>query len=85
MALKIATELVAGLLVGGGIGWFLDDWVGSRPLFFLLFLALGAAAGFINVFRSAHRMNAEAQREFELGTSDRNDPAGTAGESERRD
>ncbi|WP_436642931.1 AtpZ/AtpI family protein [Microbaculum sp. FT89] len=60
-AFKIATEFVAGLLVGGGIGWYLDYWLGTRPFLFLLFLALGAAAGFMNVFRQAYRMNRDMQ------------------------
>lgn len=62
-AFKIATEFVAGLAVGGGIGWYLDQWLGTRPFLFLLFLAFGAAAGFMNVFRQAYRMNREAQAE----------------------
>jgi ATP synthase protein I len=61
MAFRIATELIAGLLVGGGIGWLLDAWLGTRPLLFLLFLALGAVAGTRNVFRYAYRMNRMAQ------------------------
>ena len=59
MAFKVATEFVAGLLVGGAIGWYLDQWLGTRPLLFLLFLALGAAAAMTNVFRQAYRMNRE--------------------------
>jgi ATP synthase protein I len=61
MAFKVATEFVAGLLVGGGIGWYLDEWLGTKPAFFLLFFALGAAAGMMNVFRQAYRMNREMQ------------------------
>lgn len=61
MAFRIATELLAGLLVGGVIGWYLDAWLGTSPLMFLLFLALGAAAGTRNVFRFAYRMNRLAQ------------------------
>ncbi len=61
MAFKVATEFVAGLLVGGGIGWYLDKWLGTKPAFFLLFFALGAAAGMMNVFRQAYRMNREMQ------------------------
>ncbi len=74
-AFKIATEFVAGLAVGGGIGWYLDYWLGTRPFLFLLFLALGAAAGFMNVFRQAYRMNREAQAE-----ANRKTEAGDAGQ-----
>lgn len=61
MAFRIATELLAGLILGGVIGWFLDDWLGTKPFLFLVFFALGAAAGMLNVFRYAYRMNRAAQ------------------------
>jgi len=73
MAFRVATEFVAGLLVGGAIGWFLDDWLGSAPVFFLLFLALGAAAAMTNVFRQAYRMNRE------MADAGKTDGAGDAG------
>ena len=61
-AFKISTELVAGVFVGGFIGWALDSWVmpkmgvNSSPLFLIVFLLLGIAAGFLNVFRAAREM-----------------------------
>lgn len=79
MAFKVATEFLAGLLVGGGIGWYLDDWFGTRPVLFLLFFALGAAAGMLNVFRQAYRMNREMQDEMKRGETNRNESAGDAG------
>lgn len=57
-AFRLATELVAGFVVGGGIGWLLDTWLGTLPLFLLVFFALGAAAGIMNVVRTARDMNA---------------------------
>lgn len=56
MAFRMATELVAALLVGGGIGWFLDRWLDTRPWLLLVFLTLGMAAGTLNAFREAKRM-----------------------------
>ena len=44
-AFKIAVELVAGVVVGGGIGWYLDAWLGTKPWLFIVFLMLGFAAG----------------------------------------
>jgi ATP synthase protein I len=55
-AFKISTELVAGVFVGGFIGWALDRWLGTNPLFLLIFLLLGIAAGFWNVIREARGM-----------------------------
>ena len=59
IAMRLSIELVAGVVVGGAIGWGVDWLTGTMPLFFLLFLGLGIAAGIMNVFRSAQRMSAE--------------------------
>jgi ATP synthase protein I len=56
-AFRIGVEMVAALAVGGGIGWLLDHWLGTLPLFLLIFFFLGAAAGLLNVFRAAKSMN----------------------------
>lgn len=52
IAFRIATELVAGLVVGAGIGWLLDSWLGTRPWLMIVFFLLGAAAGMMGVFRA---------------------------------
>jgi ATP synthase protein I len=50
-ALRIGVEIFAALIVGVGMGVLLDWWLGTKPWFLLLFFVLGAAAGFMNVFR----------------------------------
>jgi len=61
-AFKISTELVAGVFVGGLFGWALDNLlmpklgIKTTPLFLIVFLLLGIAAGFLNVFRAAREM-----------------------------
>ncbi len=56
VAFRIATELVAGVVVGGLIGWLLDSWLGTKPVLLVIFFVLGAAAGILNVMRTAHQM-----------------------------
>lgn len=51
-ALRIGTELVAGIAVGVGIGWLLDRWLGTKPWLMIAFFVLGALAGMMNVYRS---------------------------------
>ena len=51
-ALRLATELVAGVAVGGFIGWALDRLFGLAPFLMVVFLILGAAAGIMNVVRA---------------------------------
>ncbi|MBX7145760.1 MAG: AtpZ/AtpI family protein [Alphaproteobacteria bacterium] len=51
LALRFAIELVAGLIVGGALGWFLDDWLGTKPWLMILFFILGFFAGMINIVK----------------------------------
>jgi ATP synthase protein I len=50
---RLSTELVAGVLLGGAIGWLLDRWLGISPWGMIVFLLLGFAAGVLNVMRAA--------------------------------
>jgi ATP synthase protein I len=53
IAFKMSFEIVAAVVVGAGLGWLLDRWFGTTPLFMIVFFFLGAAAGFMSVIRSA--------------------------------
>jgi len=55
-ALRVSTEMVAGVLVGAGIGWVFDRWLGTWPAFFIVFFLLGSAAGMLNVVRAGMKM-----------------------------
>ncbi len=52
---KLASEFVAGTLVGGLIGYGLDYLAGTLPLFLIMFLLLGFGAGILNMSRAANR------------------------------
>jgi ATP synthase protein I len=58
-ALRLATELVAGVAVGGFVGWGLDKLFGTAPFLMVAFLVLGATAGIMNVVRTAKSMQGE--------------------------
>jgi ATP synthase protein I len=51
--LRLSTELVAGVLVGAVLGWFLDRALGISPWGLIVFVLLGFAAGVLNVARTA--------------------------------
>ena len=55
-ALKISTELVAAVVVGSIIGFLLDVWFDTKPLLTICFFFMGVAAGILNVFKSAKKM-----------------------------
>lgn len=60
-ALRAGTDMVAALLVGGFLGYLLDGWLDTRPWLMIVFLFLGFAAGFLNIYR------AQMGNDFEVG------------------
>lgn len=54
--MRMATEFVAAIIVGGLIGWALDRWLGTTPWLFLGFFLLGCVAGVLNLMRAYERM-----------------------------
>ena len=58
-AFKLGTELVAAVAVGTIIGFILDSWFDTKPWLIIIFFFLGAAAGMLNVFKAANRMQKE--------------------------
>jgi ATP synthase protein I len=53
LAWRMVTELVAGMLLGLGIGWGLDALFGTRPIFLVVFALFGFAAGVRVMMRTA--------------------------------
>jgi ATP synthase protein I len=51
-AIKVASEFVAGVIVGAGVGWGVDRLLGTSPWALIVFLLLGFAAGVLNVLRA---------------------------------
>ncbi len=63
---RLSTELVAGVLVGAGIGWGLDRWLGTKPWLLIVFFLLGTAAGMQNVIRVASPKGRDGVRNSRL-------------------
>ena len=55
-AFKMSTELVSAVAVGTIIGFILDNWFGTKPWLILIFFFVGVAAGIMNVFKTAKKM-----------------------------
>lgn len=60
-AFRLATELVAGVFVGGFLGWGLDRLLGTAPILLIICLLLGVAGGLLNSVRAAQRMQKDLQ------------------------
>ena len=55
-AVRIGTELLAALIVGGGLGWVVDTYLlDSGPWGLVAGMLFGAAAGVRNAYRVAQR------------------------------
>jgi len=55
--LRIGIEMVVSVAVGAGVGYFIDNWAGTTPLFMIVFLFLGFAVGIMNVLRIARGLD----------------------------
>ena len=53
LAFRVALEIVSAVAIGVCLGWFLDDWLGTKPWLMLTFVVIGFAAGVLNVYRMA--------------------------------
>jgi ATP synthase protein I len=61
VAIRLASEFVAAVLVGAGLGWLLDRLAGTSPFGLIILLLLGFGAGILNMARASQRMaNSEA-------------------------
>jgi ATP synthase protein I len=59
---RFSTELVVAIVFCTGLGWLLDRWLHTAPIFIVIMFVLGAAAGIRNVMRAAKELNAEAAK-----------------------
>ena len=62
VGLRLSSELVAGVLVGAGLGWGFDRLLSTSPWGLIVFLLLGFTAGVINVMRAAGVMAKQSER-----------------------
>jgi len=60
LAWRMVIELVVGLAIGFGIGYGLDSLFGTMPLFLVIFIFLGFAAGVKTMMRSAKEIQEDA-------------------------
>lgn len=59
----LGIHLVASTFVGALIGWYLDKWLETKPVFFLIFLVFGIIAGFKNMYMETKKIQRELDRQ----------------------
>jgi ATP synthase protein I len=60
---RMASDFIAAVVVGAGLGWGLDSLFGWTPWAMITCLLLGFVAGVRNVVATASKANASAQSE----------------------
>jgi len=50
LASTMGISMVLALVIGIIIGYYLDKWLKTSPVFFLIFMILGIIAGFRNIY-----------------------------------
>lgn len=65
MAWRMTLELVVGGMVGAAMGWGLDELFGTMPVFLVVFILLGFAAGVRTVMRSAEEVRKQQAADAE--------------------
>ena len=75
MAWTMVIELVAGLVIGFGMGYGLDALFGTTPWLMIVFVFLGLAAGIKTMMRSA-KMVQEQQMAAQAVENDNAHPGG---------
>lgn len=53
LAIKLGVDFVSAVLVGVIIGYWCDRFFTTSPIFLIIFIVLGAIAGFRNVYKYA--------------------------------
>ncbi len=56
---RVGVELMAGIAVGTVGGYYLDRWLDTLPIFFILGFVFGVAAGGLNIYKLATREQKE--------------------------
>ncbi|MBF0183704.1 MAG: AtpZ/AtpI family protein [Magnetococcales bacterium] len=54
LGMRMATDMVAATLIGVAMGYYLDQWLATRPWLTILFFFFGAISGFRMMYRIAN-------------------------------
>jgi ATP synthase protein I len=59
---RLSVEIITSLLAGLGLGWVIDHFAGTQPLFMLVFMFLGMGLGVYHVMLISKRQQEEDER-----------------------
>jgi len=58
----VGIAFVLAIVFGFLIGFYLDKWLGTSPLFVIIFFFVGLAAGVVNVIRTANAVTRDEEQ-----------------------
>lgn len=70
MMMRVSVELLAGIGVGGLIGYSLDSLLGTKPILFVICMFFGIIGGGLNLYRMAMR---DIEENNKLSNNDKKD------------
>ena len=62
VAYRVMVDMIAGLLLGGFFGYWLDRWTGWAPYSMIVMILLGFAAGANNAWRTIRTLSERAAK-----------------------
>jgi len=73
LGFRIGIEFVVAVIVGTGLGWAIDRWLGTRPWGTIVLFFLGVGAGMLSVYRAVAgiRMPVGSRPLDKIGTGNR--------------
>ncbi len=74
-AYRVLIEMAVGIGFGAFVGWWLDQWLGTRPILLVVMILIGFAAGMLNAYRASQAYSAGVrdEREDRDGRTDKDD------------
>lgn len=57
IAMRYALDMVANVAVAGAAGYFIDQWLDTMPIFFIICLMFGMASGVYTLYRHSQRQS----------------------------
>ncbi|MBP2674556.1 MAG: synthase protein [Deltaproteobacteria bacterium] len=61
----LGLEMALSVVIGLGIGYYLDKWLGTAPWLMILWIAFGFAAGVRSLYRAAVRSGKDLEKDEE--------------------
>lgn len=64
----VGIEMAMSVVVGGAIGYWLDQWLGTEPWMMVFWVLCGVAAGFRSLYRTAKKIMKEMEKDDNQGS-----------------